>query len=70
MTGVILLHILLSLALKAQASSPGVGIMAEVEKTESLKFWRESPGGCGGSQRWMRRAWHSWPAEAPVSPAP
>jgi len=68
-TGVILLHTLLSLALKAQASSPGVGIMAEVEKTESLKFWRESLGGCGGSQRWKRRAWHSWPAEAPVSPA-
>ena len=69
MTEVILLHALLCLALKPQASSPGVGLMAEVEKPQSLKLWRESPRGCGGSERWKTIAWYSWPAEAPVSPA-
>ena len=69
MTEVILLHALLCLALKPQASSPGVGLMAEVEKPQSLKLWRESRSGCGGSERWKRRARYGWPAEAPVSPA-
>lgn len=66
MAGVILPHTLPSQALKAQASSPGAGIMSEVEKPQSLKFWTETPRVCGGSERW--RAQHGWPADAQVSP--